>query len=147
MNRDDYLNSAMNAQQNYASEEYRNRLMNQSSAYYREIEAMMNSRTEIIDYRGSRLGVEYNPNHWDYKIGYRVRDLATGLITNHIREWADNPRDLMPEVIQEHFHMVRSRPDYQHSGPVNQELQDHPALAQAWSEYQVVRRLLGLKTD
>ena len=141
------MHPAMNAQQNYASEEYRNRSMNQSTAYYSQIGSQMNSTREIIDYRGSRLSVEYNHNYRDLKIEYRVHDLATGFITQSVREWVNNPRDLIPDVIREHIQLVRRGPDYQHPGPTNRELSNHQTLAQAWEEYQIIRRLLGLKTE
>ena len=143
MNRDDYLNSAMNAQPNSASEEYRNRSMNQSTAYYSQIAGMMNSTREIIDYKGSRLSIEYNHNYRDLNIEYRVHDLATGFITHSIREWVNTPRDLIPDVIQEHIQLVRRGPDYQHPGPTNRELSNHQTLAQAWEEYQIILPTLG----
>ena len=54
---------------------------------------------------------------------------------------ATNMNDM--DLIELHKNTIRNKPEFRYPGPTNQELWEHPALAIAWEEFQIIRRLCG----
>ncbi len=53
--------------------------------------------------------------------------------------------DFFNNLILGYKHFLTKQPYYQHTGPTNKQLMQHPSLKSAWDEYMVIKSLLGLK--
>lgn len=74
---------------------------------------------------------------------YVVKD-SDGFSSKHIIDEYEMIRmkeDLDKILVDRHFKIRESMPEYRHPGPSNEELNKYPALEIAWREFQVIQRM------
>lgn len=135
--KDEYYWKQMAAMQNNPNP-YQNAYKNYQNMYMQQ----GYSRPEIFT---DKDGVTYNiENMRDWKTmtsHYYVRD-SNGKTSRHEFDERTSHYDALRYAVEKHQRLIKTHPDYVHSGPSNKELQN-PAVRNAWEELQLIRRLAG----